>query len=83
MLEQLSREYLQLYPQARILAASGDDLAGEERRANPDRTLARAVRVADRGPTMRSIVGVEAERSSQHLYARMRFWHMFFTAHGR
>ena len=32
MLEQFSREYLQLYPQARVLAASSDDLAGEKRR---------------------------------------------------
>jgi N12 class adenine-specific DNA methylase len=33
MLEQFSREYLQLYPQSRVLAASGDDLAGDKRRA--------------------------------------------------
>ena len=33
MLEQFSREWLQLYPQARVLAASSDDLAGEKRRA--------------------------------------------------
>ncbi len=33
MLEQFAREWLQLYPQARVLAASGDDLAGEKRRA--------------------------------------------------
>ena len=33
MLEQFSREWLQLYPQARVLAASGEDLAGERRRA--------------------------------------------------
>ncbi|MGO9954738.1 MAG: helicase-related protein [Solirubrobacteraceae bacterium] len=32
MLEQFSREYLQLYPQARVLAASSQDLAGEKRR---------------------------------------------------
>ena len=33
MLEQFSREWLQLHPQARILAASSEDLAGEKRRA--------------------------------------------------
>ncbi|MBA2717275.1 MAG: helicase [Propionibacteriales bacterium] len=33
MLEQFSREWLQLYPQARLLAASSQDLAGEKRRA--------------------------------------------------
>ena len=32
MLEQLSREWLQLYPQARVLAASSADLAGDKRR---------------------------------------------------
>src|SRR2546430_10150625 len=32
MLEQFSREWLQIYPQARVLAASGDDLAGDRRR---------------------------------------------------
>lgn len=32
MLEQFTREWLQLYPQARILAASSDDLAGDKRR---------------------------------------------------
>lgn len=32
MLEQFHREFLQLYPQAQILAASTDDLAGEKRR---------------------------------------------------
>ncbi|HRN28947.1 MAG TPA: hypothetical protein PK890_04515 [Terrimesophilobacter sp.] len=32
MLEQISREWLQLYPQARILAASSDTLAGDKRR---------------------------------------------------
>ncbi len=39
MLEQFSREWLQLYPQARVLAASSGDLAGEHRR----RFVARAV----------------------------------------
>jgi N12 class adenine-specific DNA methylase len=33
MLEQFAREWLQLYPQARLLAASSEDLAGEKRRA--------------------------------------------------
>ncbi|WP_420897631.1 helicase [Cryobacterium tagatosivorans] len=32
MLEQFAREWLQIYPQARILAASSDDLAGDKRR---------------------------------------------------
>jgi hypothetical protein len=32
MLEQFTREWLQLYPQARILAAGRDELAGERRR---------------------------------------------------
>ncbi|MBX3196288.1 MAG: helicase [Microbacteriaceae bacterium] len=32
MLEQFSREWLQAYPQARILTASSEDLAGEKRR---------------------------------------------------
>ncbi len=32
MLEQFSREWLQAYPQARILAASTDDLTGDKRR---------------------------------------------------
>jgi N12 class adenine-specific DNA methylase len=32
MLEQFSREWLQAYPRARILAASPDDLAGDKRR---------------------------------------------------
>jgi len=32
MLEQFTPEWLQLYPQARILAASSDDLAGDKRR---------------------------------------------------
>ncbi|MDF1480333.1 helicase [Leifsonia sp. H3M29-4] len=32
MLEQFGREWLQIYPQARILAASTDDLAGDKRR---------------------------------------------------
>ncbi len=32
MLEQFTREWLQLYPTARILAASSDDLRGEQRR---------------------------------------------------
>ena len=32
MLEQFSREWLQIYPQARVLAASSEDLAGEKRR---------------------------------------------------
>ena len=40
MLEQFSREWLQLYPQARVLAASSDDLAGERRRAFVARTAA-------------------------------------------
>jgi N12 class adenine-specific DNA methylase/SAM-dependent methyltransferase len=38
MLEQFSREWLQLYPQARVLAASSEDLAGERRRAFVART---------------------------------------------
>lgn len=38
MLEQFTREWLQLYPQARVLAASSADLAGERR----DRFIARA-----------------------------------------
>jgi N12 class adenine-specific DNA methylase len=33
MLEQFSREWLQLYPQTRLLAAGSEDLAGEKRRA--------------------------------------------------
>lgn len=33
MLEQVTREWLQLYPQARLLAASSDDLPKERRRA--------------------------------------------------
>jgi hypothetical protein len=33
MLEQFSREWLQLYPQTRLLAASTEDLAGDKRRA--------------------------------------------------
>jgi N12 class adenine-specific DNA methylase len=33
MLRQFSREFLQLYPQARIIAASAADLAGDKRRA--------------------------------------------------
>jgi len=33
MLEQFAREWLQLYPQARLFAASSEDLAGERRRA--------------------------------------------------
>jgi N12 class adenine-specific DNA methylase len=32
MLEQFGREWLQIYPQARILAASSEDLAGDKRR---------------------------------------------------
>lgn len=32
MLEQFSREYLEIYPQARILAAGTDDLQGDKRR---------------------------------------------------
>ncbi|WP_052762069.1 helicase-related protein [Jiangella alkaliphila] len=32
MLEQFTREWLQLYPTARVLAASSDDLRGEQRR---------------------------------------------------
>ncbi|WIG19338.1 helicase-related protein [Kocuria rosea] len=32
MLEQFTREWLQLYPQAQILAASSEDLAGDKRR---------------------------------------------------
>ncbi|RMI13224.1 helicase [Cellulomonas triticagri] len=32
MLEQFTREWLQLYPSARLLAASGEDLAGDGRR---------------------------------------------------
>lgn len=32
MLDQFSREWLQLYPQAQILAASSEDLAGDKRR---------------------------------------------------
>src|SRR5205085_3982563 len=40
MLEQFSREWLQLYPQARALAASSDDLAGDRRRAFIARTAA-------------------------------------------
>ena len=32
MLEQFSREWLQIFPQARVLAASGEDLAGDRRR---------------------------------------------------
>jgi N12 class adenine-specific DNA methylase len=32
MLEQFAREWLQIYPQARVLAASSRDLAGEKRR---------------------------------------------------
>ena len=38
MLEQFSRDWLQLFPRSRILAASGEDLAGEKRR----RLVARA-----------------------------------------
>jgi len=33
MLEQFSREWLQLYPRTRLLAAGSEDLAGEKRRA--------------------------------------------------
>lgn len=33
MLEQFSREFLQMYPHARVLAASSDDLTAEKRRA--------------------------------------------------
>ena len=33
MLEQFAREWAQLYPQARVLAAGSDDLTGENRRA--------------------------------------------------
>lgn len=33
MLEQFTREWLQLYPQARLLAATREDLAGDRRRA--------------------------------------------------
>jgi len=33
MLEQVTREWLQLYPQAKLLAASSDDLPSERRRA--------------------------------------------------
>lgn len=33
MLDQFSREFLQAYPQARVLAAGTDDLAGDKRRA--------------------------------------------------
>ncbi|MGO9899189.1 MAG: methyltransferase domain-containing protein [Solirubrobacteraceae bacterium] len=40
MLEQFSREWLQLYPQARVLAASSEDLAGERRRTFVARTAA-------------------------------------------
>jgi N12 class adenine-specific DNA methylase len=40
MLEQFSREWLQLYPQARLLAASTQDLAGEKRRTFVARTAA-------------------------------------------
>ena len=40
MLEQFSREWLQLYPQARILAASSEDLAGDKRRTFVARTAA-------------------------------------------
>ena len=32
MLEQFSREWMQMYPQARLLAASSDNLAGDKRR---------------------------------------------------
>ena len=32
MLEQFAREWLQIYPQSRVLAASGEDLAGDRRR---------------------------------------------------
>jgi N12 class adenine-specific DNA methylase/SAM-dependent methyltransferase len=32
MLEQFSREWLQIFPQSRVLAASGEDLAGDRRR---------------------------------------------------
>ncbi|GAA2852899.1 hypothetical protein [Paenarthrobacter ilicis] len=32
MLEQFAREWLQIYPRARILAASSADLAGDKRR---------------------------------------------------
>jgi N12 class adenine-specific DNA methylase len=38
MLEQFTREYLQLYPQAKLLAAGSDDLTGDKRR----RFIARA-----------------------------------------
>ena len=38
MLEQFSREWLQLYPQARVLAASIEDLAGDRRRLFVART---------------------------------------------
>jgi N12 class adenine-specific DNA methylase len=31
MLEQFSREYLEIYPQAKILAAGTDDLQGDKR----------------------------------------------------
>jgi hypothetical protein len=40
MLEQFSREWLQLYPQARVLAASTDDLTGDKRREFVARTAA-------------------------------------------
>lgn len=38
MLEQFSREWLQLYPRARLLAASSQDLAGDKRRSFVART---------------------------------------------
>ena len=40
MLEQFAREWLQLYPQAKVLAASTDDLAKDNRRRFIARALA-------------------------------------------
>jgi N12 class adenine-specific DNA methylase len=40
MLDQFSSEFLQLYPQARVLAAGSDDLAGDKRRDFVARTTA-------------------------------------------
>lgn len=40
MLDQFSREWLQLYPQAKVLTASSEDLAGDKRRVFTARTAA-------------------------------------------
>ena len=72
MLEQFTREWLQLYPQARVLAASSDDLAGDRRRAFVARTAANDWDAVIMTRSAFARLPVSAETKTRYTRARAR-----------